>query len=146
MSTSSSLHLAAAPLLIVCWMCTVCHEASSAAGQADGGLLPPATKFPPSEGCPCLSQAEVTKRVSSGATNINGSGICQDGTLPGVVLKGQLQGFQCLPAELGSDVCRAWGLVIEEVGKANSLCLPHSLPPSTSASLPCIAAGAVASS
>ena len=150
MARSSSLHLLAAPLLlIICWMCSVCRHTASAADHEDS-LLPPATKFPPSAGCPCLSQDEVTRRVVEGQNrNSNGTGssdICQDGTLPGVVLNGKLKGYQCLPPELGSDVCRAWGLVIEEVGMLTApchLCLPPLLPLSTSASSPCIAAGVV---
>jgi len=91
--------------------------------QQNASILAPMTKFQANPDCPCLSQKDVVARVqaanASRADAVIG-GSCPDNLLPSTAMKSTGPSLSCLPAELGSEVCRAWDSVLLEVRH-----LPH---------------------
>ena len=105
------------PMLLALWI-------SSAALVSGATELPPATPYQVSPSCPCLSQSEVIARVrESVADDDTIKDFCPDGLLPATVGKGAVPGVQCLPAALGSDICRAWDAALDPVRSRS----PHAM-------------------
>ncbi len=86
--------------------------------QQAASVVAPMTKFPANPDCPCLSQQDVTARVQAASTTRADSvvgGACAGNLLPSIVMKPTGPSLSCLPADIGSEVCRAWDSVLLEV-------------------------------
>ena len=114
--------LATCVCFVIFVACAGLVQSQEAGGETN---LPPMTKYPPNPDCPCLSQQEVAARVQAGnaaadaenaAGIIMGSNSCPDGMLASTIQKKSGPQLLCLHPKLGSEVCRAWDSVLEEVG------------------------------